>query len=542
MIFLTVMNTLSDTLSTRVDLGYTLPPSQSSSLSISTNHLLYADDVCLVSNTPAGCQHLLDLVERWLQWALLNAKLPKCRTLCFQASTGRKVDPSLSLGGMMIRNLGGEAFKFLGMPVRIYTNTNDARVKVREDLERMLKAVDRSPVTRHQKLRLYKLAICPRLSWALTVEEFPTTWLEHCLQPLATSYLKRWAGLARSANTGILFLPAKRGGLALPSLTTIHKKQQSSRMAQFLTSQDPGVLRAAHLRIQEEEKAQRVTFKPATLVKQLRAQEPSRSRQALARAAKSLLAEEDDERRSEHLHSLPAQGLMSRCWGQKSPQLWVVAVEGLPPEPLKFTLNAVLDTLPTNSNLCRWGKKSHDTCPLCSSRQSLSHVMNNCPTAMNLRRYSRRHDKVLEVLGGFIQEHLSPSFGFTIDLPSSVYSFPQHITPTDSRPDIVWWCEGSRSLWLLELTVSFEPQMEDAQQRKQSKYQDLVEASRDAGYTTELITVEVGSRGLVDASSFRPLARVLNVSHKDISNLCIALIRTTLLESHKIWCSRNVCI
>ena len=167
--------------------------------------------------------------------------------------------------------------------------------------------------------------------------------------------------------------------------------------------------------------------------------------------------------------------------------------------------------------------------------------MNNCPTAMNLRRYSRKHDKVLEVLGGFIQEHLPPSFGFTIDLPSSVYSIPQHITFTDSRPDIVWWCEGSRTLWLLELTVNFEPQMEDAQQRKQSKYQDLVEANRAAGYTTELITVEVGSRELVDASSFRPLARVLNVSHKDISNLCIANIRTTLLESHKIWYSRNVC-
>ena len=46
----------------------------------------------------------------------------------------------------------------------------------------------------------------------------------------------------------------------------------------------------------------------------------------------------------------------------------------------------------------------------------------------------------------------------------------------------------------------------------------------------------------MDASSFHPLARVLNVLHKDISNLCIAIIRTKLLESHKIWCSRNVCI
>ena len=45
-IFLTVMNTLSDTLSTRIDLGYTLPSSQSSSLSISTNHLLYVIMSC----------------------------------------------------------------------------------------------------------------------------------------------------------------------------------------------------------------------------------------------------------------------------------------------------------------------------------------------------------------------------------------------------------------------------------------------------------------------------------------------------------------
>ena len=59
-IFLTVMNTLSDTLCSRKDLGFTLPQS-----STTINHLLYADDACIISNTPAGCQHLLDMVQHW---------------------------------------------------------------------------------------------------------------------------------------------------------------------------------------------------------------------------------------------------------------------------------------------------------------------------------------------------------------------------------------------------------------------------------------------------------------------------------------------
>ena len=57
-VFLTVMNTLSDTLNTRNDLGFT-PHTPSASI----NDLLYADDACIVNNTSAGCQHLLDLVQ-----------------------------------------------------------------------------------------------------------------------------------------------------------------------------------------------------------------------------------------------------------------------------------------------------------------------------------------------------------------------------------------------------------------------------------------------------------------------------------------------
>ena len=44
------------------------------------------------------------------------------------------------------------------------------------------------------------------------------------------------------------------------------------------------------------------------------------------------------------------------------------------------------------------------------------------------------------------------------------------------------------------------------------KYKDLVEASRNAGYETELMTIEVGLRGMVGISSFEGLKAVVKAS------------------------------
>ena len=242
---------------------------------------------------------------------------------------------------------------------------------------------------------------------------------------------------------------------------------------------------------------------------------------------------------SSYANSLPK----ARWPGQSSPELWVKAVQGLPPEPLKFALCASTNSLPTNANLHMWRKKSSDICSLCQKyRQSLPHVLNNCSTAMDLRRYSKRHDEVLQVLGVFIRSHLPPLFSITIDSPSESYCFPHHITATNLRPDIVWWSEDRSELWLFELTISFESVVADARERKRSKYYDLVEAGRSAGFRCELITLEVGSRGMLSAADLEPLQAAIEVTRKEMDDLCLTIIRTTVLESFRIWGSRNCSI
>ena len=185
-IFNTVINTLIDTIKTRTDLGYTLHKS-----SHTTNILQYADDTCLVANYPAACQYLLNMTEQWLDWAGMEAKIPKCYSVSVQGSTGHTIDPKLRLRNQLLPFIGSNPVRFLGMYISIPQDPSQGRMDVAQKLERMLKCVDQCPVTRHQKLRIYKLGVCPRLNWSLTIHQFPLTWIERQLQPLATRSLKK---------------------------------------------------------------------------------------------------------------------------------------------------------------------------------------------------------------------------------------------------------------------------------------------------------------------------------------------------------------
>ena len=167
---------------------------------------------------------------------------------------------------------------------------------------------------------------------------------------MATKFLKKWAGPTRSANCAILLLREKKVGLALPSLVSLYKKLKSSLMAQLFSSSDPNVRQVAQLELGAERDSVRAKFKPAMLVNDVRAQDTTRNRRALGRAAQSLVSEEDALQCHDQLCSLPSQGEMARCWIGKSPQLRVQVMQNLPQEPMKFALNSAQDTLPTNTN------------------------------------------------------------------------------------------------------------------------------------------------------------------------------------------------
>ena len=62
-------------------------------------------------------------------------------------------------------------------------------------------------MTRQQKLWLYRVGICPRMSWDLAVNNLPLSWVTGTLEATVTRFLKRWSGLAKTADTARLYLP-----------------------------------------------------------------------------------------------------------------------------------------------------------------------------------------------------------------------------------------------------------------------------------------------------------------------------------------------
>ena len=120
---------------------------------------------------------------------------------------------------------------------------------------------------------------------------------------------------------------------------------------------------------------------------------------------------------------------------------------------MKFALNAAQDTLPHNVNLAYWRNLS-DTFKLCGGRQTLLHLLNNCPVALQCRRYNQRHDLVLAEISAFLAEVLDSDYTIISDLAGAdTYTFPPTLATTDIRPDIVVLSEVKRHATIIELTV-----------------------------------------------------------------------------------------
>ena len=146
----------------------------------------------------------------------------QCVSLRIQASRGKPYDPKLKISEDTIPYIGDSTFNFHRAPVCIHGTEMQAREGLVEKLQMMslLEKIDTALVTRQQKLQLFKQAIY--------VNHFVLSWLETKLQPIATRYLKKWCGLAKSADTGCMFLLKMHGGIPTMTAITYHHLHETA--------------------------------------------------------------------------------------------------------------------------------------------------------------------------------------------------------------------------------------------------------------------------------------------------------------------------
>ena len=122
------------------------------------------------------------------------------------------------------------------------------------------------------------------------------------------------------------------------------------------------------------------------------------------------------------------------------------------------------------------------------------------------------------------------------DLSSQTYSIPSHLPCTDLRPDIIWWDEHSKRTVVVELTICFDTLFKQASERKRRKYFDLCENNY---HDVSLITLEIGSRGVIHSQGFHQVQKHLDCSKKDLRTLLVRISNTAIQELLKIWYTRN---
>ena len=111
-IFNTAINSLVDTLQTWPDFRFSVSNSHQ------VNLLQYADDTCITTSSPDACQHTVAVVRN-------VSKGPKCHCLVLQSSTGKLLNPHLSIQNQTIPFIGSGSIKFLGMTIQVSVRNED---------------------------------------------------------------------------------------------------------------------------------------------------------------------------------------------------------------------------------------------------------------------------------------------------------------------------------------------------------------------------------------------------------------------------------
>ena len=186
------------------------------------------------------------------------------------------------------------------------------------------------------------------------------------------------------------------------------------------------------------------------------------------------------------------------------------------PYRIRFLVCSVYDVLPSPTNLRIWRLSDSPECQLCKGCGTLEHILSSCPKALGDGRYRWRHDLVLKVIADTVGEAIQNSiklrpppnqirfvrageklgkarqstrgllasardWNLQVDLGRRL-KFPEKITITSLRPDMVLSSESTKQVVLLELTVPWEDRIEEAYARKKAKYEELVAECRCGGW------------------------------------------------------------
>ena len=240
----------------------------------------------------------------------------------------------------------------------------------------------------------------------------------------------------------------------------------------------------------------------------------------LKKAVKDAVAQRFKEKYNKQAQNLEIQGEFLQLLTEEDLDVtWKSYIYGVPRGVMSFAMRSSTNTLATPDNLKRWKKSRSDNCLMCHQSDSppkkctLHHLLNNCEAFLG-DRYVWRHDSVVTYMVETLKLDKPEHLDIFADIDGhrcNGLTIPNSVIITLQRPDIViiYRSTTPHTVWLFELSISFERNIEQAHNRKKNRYAFLEADIKEAGYICNNVPFEVGSRGHITQSNRCTLSTVV---------------------------------
>ena len=208
--------------------------------------------------------------------------------------------------------------------------------------------------------------------------------------------------------------------------------------------------------------------------------------------------------------------------------IWSDVQSNMPRNSFNLTVRYLNNSLATHKNVARWNLSQTSDCSFCFHPESLLHVLAGCKTYLDEGRFTWRHNSALKFIANSFQSIVGSTL--YVDLPG--FLSPCIITGDTFRPDILLVTKDKK-LFVLELTVGFETNLNINSQRKKDKYQELLQALNSQFSSVKFVNLSVSCLGIFgrSADSFIDMCKELEID-KSYLRFIIRKTSNIIIRSH----------
>lgn len=241
------------------------------------------------------------------------------------------------------------------------------------------------------KAWIYQHSILPQVLWPLLVYAVPITSVES-LERKISGFLRKWLGLPRSLTSAALYGTSNTLQLPFSGLTEEFKVAHTREALQYRDSRDCKVSSAGiEVRTGRKWKAEKAVEVESCLRQKTLVGILATGRADLGYFPKTQVSKARGKERHQLLQEKVLAGVeeeqVSRAVGLQQQGAWTRWESTLQRKVtwsnimqadfhrVRFLVQAVYDALPSSANLHVWGISETPSCPLCSGRGSLEHLL-----------------------------------------------------------------------------------------------------------------------------------------------------------------------